>query len=142
MEGSEGTRQLKGIVVDEIRQTKRLSRHEADFLRKHSPGDFKITLPTPNQFPAIAYKKGLSDNAYQTRSEFLWDVVPIIKSEIEALVNEGVRYIQIDARATAITWIQSGGSIFAMKWDSIRSRLWTRPSGRTTHASKMRSDRA
>jgi 5-methyltetrahydropteroyltriglutamate--homocysteine methyltransferase len=95
--GGEGTKQLKGIVVDKIRQTKRLSRHEADFLRLHSPGDFKITLPTANQFPAIAYKAGLSDRAYQTRSDFLWDVVPIIKSEIEALVNEGVRYIQIDA---------------------------------------------
>lgn len=95
--GGEGTRQLKGIVVEKIRQTKRLSRHEAEFLKRYSPGDFKITLPTANQFPAIAYKKGLSDSAYATRSDFLWDVVPIIKSEIEALANEGVGYIQIDA---------------------------------------------
>src|SRR6185295_9678293 len=54
-------------------------------------------LPTANQFPAIAYKKGLSERAYPTYSEFLWDIAPIIKSEIEALVSEGVRYIQIDA---------------------------------------------
>ena len=50
-----------------------------------------------NQFAAIAYKKGLSERAYKTYSEFLWDLAPIMKSEIEALVNEGVRYIQIDA---------------------------------------------
>ena len=49
-----------------------------------------MTLPTANQFPAIAYRKGLSERAYATYSEFLWDVVPIIKSEIQALVNEGV----------------------------------------------------
>jgi 5-methyltetrahydropteroyltriglutamate--homocysteine methyltransferase len=56
-----------------------------------------MTLPTANQFPAIAYKKGLSERAYPTYSQFLWDVVPIIKAEIEALVREGTRYIQIDA---------------------------------------------
>lgn len=88
---------LTGIVADKIKQKKRLAKHEVDFLKQHSPGDIKMTLPTANQFPAIAYKKGLSDRAYKTYSEFLWDIVPIIQSEIRALVNEGVRYIQIDA---------------------------------------------
>jgi 5-methyltetrahydropteroyltriglutamate--homocysteine methyltransferase len=84
-------------VVDKIKQTKRLTKHEVDFLLRHSPGDVKMTLPTANQFPAIAYRKGLSDRAYPTYSDFLWDVVPIIKSEIQALVSEGVAYVQIDA---------------------------------------------
>ena len=88
---------LTGIVVEQIRQKKRLTKHEVDFLKQHSPGDIKMTLPTPNQFPAIAYKKGVSERAYKTYSEFLWDIVPIFKSEIEALVNEGIRYVQIDA---------------------------------------------
>jgi 5-methyltetrahydropteroyltriglutamate--homocysteine methyltransferase len=94
--GNVNTR-LTGIVVERIRQKKRLTKHEVDFLKQHSPGDIKMTLPSANQFPAIAYKKGLSERAYKTYSEFLWDLVPIIKSEIEALVNEGVRYVQIDA---------------------------------------------
>ena len=88
---------LTGVVVDRIRQKKRLAKEEADFLTQYSPGDIKITLPTANQFPAIAYKRGLSERAYKTYSEFLWDIVPIIRSEIQALVNEGVGYIQIDA---------------------------------------------
>jgi 5-methyltetrahydropteroyltriglutamate--homocysteine methyltransferase len=88
---------LTGVVIDRIKQKKRLTKHEVDFLVQHSPGDIKITIPTPNQFPAIAYKKGLSESAYATYSEFLWDIVPIFKSEIQALVREGVRYIQIDA---------------------------------------------
>jgi 5-methyltetrahydropteroyltriglutamate--homocysteine methyltransferase len=95
--GAQSTGRLTGIVVERIRQKKRLAKHEVDFLRKHAPGDIKMTVPTANQFPAVAYKKGLSDRAYKTYSEFLWDIVPIIKSEIEALANEGVRYIQIDA---------------------------------------------
>jgi len=91
------TTPLVGLVVEKIRQTKRLTGHEVDFLIRHSPGDIKMTLPSANQFPAIMYRKGVSDRAYATSSEFLWDVVPIIKAEVQALVNEGVRYIQIDA---------------------------------------------
>jgi 5-methyltetrahydropteroyltriglutamate--homocysteine methyltransferase len=56
-----------------------------------------MTLPTANQFPAIAYKKGVSERAYATPSDFLWDIVPIIRSEIQALLNDGVKYIQVDA---------------------------------------------
>ena len=95
--GAESSGRLTGIVVDRIRQKKRLAAHEADFLMRHAPGDIKMTLPSANQFPAIAYKKGLSDRVYKTYAELLWDIVPIIKAEITALIQEGVRYIQIDA---------------------------------------------
>jgi 5-methyltetrahydropteroyltriglutamate--homocysteine methyltransferase len=96
--GGAGTgRALTGIVVEKIRQKRRLAQHEAGFLLRHAPGDVKITLPSANQFPAIAYRKGVSDKAYATYSEFLWDLVPIFQSEIEVLVSEGVRYIQLDA---------------------------------------------
>src|ERR1700733_1760336 len=88
---------LPGVVVAKIRQKKRLAGHEVAFLKQHSPGDIKMTLPTPNQFPAIAYKKGLSDRAYGSYSEFLWDIVPIFQAEMRALASEGVQYIQIDA---------------------------------------------
>jgi 5-methyltetrahydropteroyltriglutamate--homocysteine methyltransferase len=88
---------LPGVVIAKIRRKKRLTGHEVAFLKQHSPGDIKMTLPTPNQFPAIAYKKGLSDHAYASYSEFLWDIVPIFKAEIQALASEGVPYIQIDA---------------------------------------------
>jgi 5-methyltetrahydropteroyltriglutamate--homocysteine methyltransferase len=95
--GPASSRRLTGIVVDRVRQKKRLTKREVDFLVQHSPGDTKMTLPTANQFPAISYKKGISDRIYKTYSEFLWDIVPIIKSEIEAMVSEGVRYVQLDA---------------------------------------------
>jgi len=88
---------LPGVVVGKIRQKKRLTAHEVAFLRQHAAGDIKITLPTPNQFPAIAYKSGLSDQAYGSYSEFLWDIVPIFQAEMRALAGEGVHYIQIDA---------------------------------------------
>jgi len=93
----QGVGSIHGIAVRKIRQTRRLTQHEVDFLKQHSPGDIKVTLPTPNQFPAIIYKNGMSEQAYPTRSDLLWDLVPIFKSEIAALVAEGVKYIQIDA---------------------------------------------
>ena len=95
--GSTQPSRVPGIVVNRIKQKRRLTEHEVAFLKQHSPGDIKMTLPTANQFPAIYYKKGISDGAYPTYSAFLWDIVPIIKSEIQALVNEGVQYVQIDA---------------------------------------------
>ena len=88
---------VPGTVVDRIKQTRRLTGHEFAFVKQHSPGDVKVTLPTANQFPAIYYKKGISDRVYPTYSDFLLDIVPIIKAEIQALVNEGAHYVQIDA---------------------------------------------
>ena len=88
---------VPGTVVAKIKQNRRLTGHEFAFVKQHSPGDVKITLPTANQFPAIYYKKGISDKIYPTYSAFLWDIVPIIKTEIQALVDEGVQYVQVDA---------------------------------------------
>jgi 5-methyltetrahydropteroyltriglutamate--homocysteine methyltransferase len=86
-----------GFAVEKIRQTKPLTSFELDFLLQHAPGSVKVTLPSANQFPALAYKKGLSEAAYPTYSSFLWDIVPIIKAEVRRLADAGVRYIQIDA---------------------------------------------
>lgn len=88
---------VSGVAVARITQRRRMAAHEVAFMRAHSPGPIKITLPSANQFPAIAFKRGISDAVYPTHSDLLRDVVPIIKREIAALVDEGVSYIQIDA---------------------------------------------
>ena len=95
--GSSQPSRVPGIVTGKVKQARRLTQHEVAFMKQHSPGDIKITLPTANQFPAIYYKKGISDKVYANYSDFLWDIVPIIKSEIQALVSEGAQYVQIDA---------------------------------------------
>jgi 5-methyltetrahydropteroyltriglutamate--homocysteine methyltransferase len=86
-----------GVAIARITQTKPLTSQELEFAIAHAPGALKVTLPSANQFPAIAYKKGISDAAYPTYSAFLWDIVPIIRSEVRRLAAAGVRYIQIDA---------------------------------------------
>lgn len=94
---SGSTMPVTGVVTSKIRQKQRLTKHELDFLRKHSPGPIKMTLPSANQFPAISYKKGISERAYPDAAEFLKDVVGIMAREAGALAEEGVAYLQIDA---------------------------------------------
>jgi 5-methyltetrahydropteroyltriglutamate--homocysteine methyltransferase len=88
---------MPGFVVEPIRQTRGLTAHEIPFLKQHSPGPIKMTLPSATQFPAIAYKKGVSEKAYPNQSAFLRDVTAIIKNEVKALADERISYIQIDA---------------------------------------------
>jgi len=88
---------VTGVVTSKIRPRGRMTAHELAFLRTHRPGAIKITLPTANQFPAIAFKRGITDKVYRDHSALLWDIVPVIKAEIAALVTDGVPYVQIDA---------------------------------------------
>jgi 5-methyltetrahydropteroyltriglutamate--homocysteine methyltransferase len=88
---------VTGIVSARIRPLRRLTAHELPFLQDHSPGPIKMTLPSATQFPAIAYKRGVTDGVYPTHSALLWDIVPVIQAEVQALVADGVRYVQIDA---------------------------------------------
>lgn len=88
---------VTGIVTAKLRQVRRMTAHELGFLKAHSPGAIKVTLPTANQFPAIAFKRGITDKVYRDHSALLWDIVPVVKAEIAALAADGVPYVQIDA---------------------------------------------
>jgi 5-methyltetrahydropteroyltriglutamate--homocysteine methyltransferase len=95
-EGS-GVSRIPGIVMARLRQVRRLTGHELSFLQQHSPGDIKMTLPSATQFPAISFKRGVTDRFYKDHSALLWDIVEIMKADLAQLSREGVNYIQIDA---------------------------------------------
>ncbi|MGA7922335.1 MAG: hypothetical protein WCA38_21950 [Candidatus Acidiferrales bacterium] len=88
---------VTGIVVKKLRAVEPLTGRELSFLKKHSPGAIKMTLPSATQFPAISFKRGVTDKVYKDHSELLWDIVAIMKTELARLSTEGVSYIQIDA---------------------------------------------
>ena len=88
---------VTGVVTRKLSQHRRLTAHELGFLKATAPGAVKITLPSATQFPAIAFKDGITDKVYKDRTELLWDIVEIIKKEMAALAAEGVSYIQMDA---------------------------------------------
>ena len=99
-QGPGGPPQEQGIshvVGAKLKQLQRLTQGQVAFLKANSPGPFKMTVPSPNQFPQLSFQSGVTDPHYADRSELLWDIASIIKAELQALVNEGVPYVQVDA---------------------------------------------
>jgi len=88
---------VRGIVVSKLKQIRPLTAHEVPFLRQHSPGPIKMTLPSATQFPSIMFKWGTTDHFYKDHAALLSEIVQIIKAEVAKLAAEGVQYIQIDA---------------------------------------------
>lgn len=88
---------VTGIVTAKLRQVRPLTGHELPFLKAHSPLPIKMTLPSATQFPAISFKRGITDKVYKDHSALLWDIVEIMKSDLQNLAADGVSYIQIDA---------------------------------------------
>ena len=88
---------VTGIVKEKLRAVRPLAGHELPFLKQHSPGAIKMMLPSATQFPAISFRKGVSDKVYKDHSALLRDIVEIMKKEIADLASQGVKYIQIDA---------------------------------------------
>jgi 5-methyltetrahydropteroyltriglutamate--homocysteine methyltransferase len=88
---------VAGIVTAKLRQVRALTGHELGFMKQHSPGRIKMTLPSATQFPAISFKRGITDRVYKDHSALLWDIVEIMKSDLAQLSRQGVDYIQIDA---------------------------------------------
>jgi len=95
--GEASVSRVAGIVNEKLRQVRPLTGHELPFLKKNSPGAIKMTLPSATQFPAIAFKRGITDKVYKDHSALLWDIVEIMKQDIAKLSADGVSYIQIDA---------------------------------------------
>jgi 5-methyltetrahydropteroyltriglutamate--homocysteine methyltransferase len=85
------------VVGAPLRSRRRLTALETGFLLAHAPGPAKMTLPAPSNFYVVSWKKGVTDQAYASRSEMLADVVAILRSEVEWLIAQGVAYIQLDA---------------------------------------------
>jgi 5-methyltetrahydropteroyltriglutamate--homocysteine methyltransferase len=88
---------VTGIVNAKLRQARGLTGHELPFLKANNPGAIKMTLPSATQFPAISFKRGVTDKVYKDHSALLWEIVEIMKTELARLPQEGVKYIQIDA---------------------------------------------
>ena len=85
------------VVGGRLRPRRRLTGEQTAFLKQHAPGAVKMTLPAPSNFWVVSWKAGVSDQAYATRSEMLRDVVRIIRDEVQALIQDGVDYVQLDA---------------------------------------------
>jgi 5-methyltetrahydropteroyltriglutamate--homocysteine methyltransferase len=85
------------VVGEKLKAKGRLTAHESGFLKKHAGAPYKITMPGITMFATGAYKPGITDKVYPTRWAMIEDLVGIMRDEINALIDEGVRYIQMDS---------------------------------------------
>ena len=85
------------VVGAKLRQVRRLTAHESGFLKQHAPGPFKITIPGALSRALGWYKPGLTDKFYPTPADLVQEIVGIMRREVQALLAEGVAYIQLDS---------------------------------------------
>lgn len=85
------------VVTGPIRAKGRIAAHEAAFLREHSPGPYKITLPSPAMVTRAWLKRDAGRAAYPNYEALVARVAELYAEEAEKLALEGVPYIQVDA---------------------------------------------
>lgn len=94
-ESKEGN--LQYIVGGKLTRKGRLTPNEAPFLKEHAPGPFKVCTPAAMQHAIMRYRPGVSDKFYPTVHDMLQDVAAIMRDEVQALIDEGASYVQLDA---------------------------------------------
>jgi len=94
-ESKEGN--LQYIVGGKLSRKGRFTPNEAPFLKQHAPGRFKVCTPAAMQHAIMRYRPGVSDKFYPTVHDMLQDVAAIMREEVQALIEEGTSYVQLDA---------------------------------------------
>lgn len=84
------------IITRPLKQRRRFTKTEADFVKPRADRPWKITLPAASYLVSRGYKPGVTDRIYPNRAGALAAVAAILRDEIKALIDEGVDYIQID----------------------------------------------
>jgi len=93
--GVEGS--TANAVGAKLRKVRKMTGHEAPFLKKFAEGPFKVTLPAPSNFMLASYKAGITEKFYPTHADLLKDLAAIVRDDVAWLIAEGVQYIQFDA---------------------------------------------
>ena len=96
---AEGSKEgnLQYIVGGKLRKKGRFTPNEAPFLKEHAPGPFKVCTPAAMQHAIMRYRPGITDKFYPTMHDMLQDVAAIMREEVQALIDEGASYVQLDA---------------------------------------------
>jgi 5-methyltetrahydropteroyltriglutamate--homocysteine methyltransferase len=84
------------LATGRLRPRGRLAAGEAAHLLGLTTGPVKVTLIAPGFLEDRFWKDGATDRFYSSREEFAAEVAAITRAEIEALIADGVRYIQLD----------------------------------------------
>ncbi|MFT4247157.1 MAG: cobalamin-independent methionine synthase II family protein [Pseudomonas sp.] len=84
-------------AVRRVSTSRRIVRHEADFLRAHAGGRlFKVTSMAPAAYTESWFVPGAAAE-YPRGVDLLADVASLLRDELTSLVQEGVPYLQLDS---------------------------------------------
>jgi len=84
------------IATGRLRPRGRLAAAEAKYVLGQTSAPVKVTLIAPGFLEDRFWKDGVTDRFYSSRDEFAAEVAAITRAEIEALIADGVRYVQLD----------------------------------------------
>jgi 5-methyltetrahydropteroyltriglutamate--homocysteine methyltransferase len=84
------------VITGRLKQRKRLAEGEAAQLRSLTSAPIKVTLIAPGFLVDRFWRDGETGRFYESRDELAAEVAAITRAEIEALIAEGVRYVQLD----------------------------------------------
>ena len=69
---------------------------EAAFIREHSKCEAKVALPSPYLLGQRMWDPELSAAAYPSRESFMRALVPVLRGELEAVREAGIKHVQFD----------------------------------------------
>jgi 5-methyltetrahydropteroyltriglutamate--homocysteine methyltransferase len=84
------------IATGKLGQKVRLTGIEADFMARHSRGVYKVTMMSASM-GSLLWRPGFSDSVYPRPGDMMRDLVEVQLSEIRGLLDQGVRWIQLDS---------------------------------------------
>jgi 5-methyltetrahydropteroyltriglutamate--homocysteine methyltransferase len=84
------------VVTGRLEQRGRLAAGEAAFTRGLTSKPVKVTLIAPGFLADKFWQDGVTDQVYDSREELAAEMAAITRAEIEALIGEGVSYVQLD----------------------------------------------
>ncbi len=85
------------MAAGKLTQVHRIAGEESAFLKAHAPGDWKITMPGALSVGSQLWRAGQTDRFYGSKREFIDQLIGMLQSEIDALIEDGVSYIQLDS---------------------------------------------
>ena len=83
-------------VTGKLRVKQRFTGAETAFLRANAPGPWKITMPSPT-IQMNMFQPGSTEAVYESRQALLDDLVAIYQDEIDAQIDDGASYVQLDS---------------------------------------------
>jgi 5-methyltetrahydropteroyltriglutamate--homocysteine methyltransferase len=98
-ESGQPMRYRTDVIVGRLRRVHGIATDEFAYVRAHTSGTPKVTLPDPASQYHFRYRKGVSDEAYPDLDELFADVARIYREELADLAALGATYVQLDSVA-------------------------------------------